>query len=603
MDYNLNESVIPLTENGSFIIDINNEAKQKIQKPIEKEVKSVSEPKKEETFISKEDEYFIDKYSKVNEIKENTIVKGKIVNIDNENIYVDVGYKSDGLIPLDSIKNKDLKKGDEIEVFVLKVDDEEGIIQLSKNKVDMLKIMEKLREAYIEKKSVVGQIIRKINGGFIVDVGIKAFLPLSQISTKKQTNFDKYINKDYEFKIIEFNEKKKNIVLSRKLLIEEKREKELQEFFDKIKVGDVVEGIVKNILPGGAFINLNCIDAFLPISEISWGRIKNINDYLKVDDKIKYIVLNIDKIEKRIKVGLKQLTKDPWTIVEEKYSINSIITGKVESITKFGVFVEIEPGLVGLIPLSEISWSEIDLKNISEIIKKDETVKCKILNIDKSKKRITLSLKKVLPDPWEIFKNKYKVGDIISGTIININNYGLVVKITDGVEGFIDKNNISWEKNKDNILNSYNIGETINLKILEINSENKKLELGIKQLTVDPWCQKIEKYKIGDIVKVTVSAILNIGLIVKLPNGVDGLIHKSQIPKEKSIDLNKHFKLNEELEAEIININSEKHKLGLSITKYLETIEKRELEDYLKNQEIGETTLGSLINLEALFKK
>lgn len=635
MGFQIEEEIIPLSNGESFLFDIKEaEAKEEksakefkhirkadieeiievkdslvkiSNKPVKEAIvkeKPAAKPAVEKKVMPSSDAELFGIYSEnFNDLKENTIVKGRVVDITEDSVLVDIGYKSDGVIPIEDLKGQKLKNGDEIEVYIIKIEDESGIIQISKNKVDVIRVRDKIKNAYYNNQPIVGKITKKIKGGFTVDIGLEAFLPLSQISTKRQTKFDKYFGKEYEFKIIEFDENKKNIVVSRRILLEERRELERAKFLEEKKVGDIVEGTVRNILNYGAFIELECIDAFLPIQEISWGRVENIIDYFKVDDKIKCIILNIDKSTKKIRVGLKQLTKDPWTVVDEKYGVNKIVDGRVESVNKFGVFVELEPGLVGLAPISELSWSMVDFKKIDEIVKKDDVIKCRILNIDKANKRILLSVKKVSVNPWELFLSKHKTGDIVSGTIVNIINNAAFAKIYDGVEGIINKEDIFWDKRVNNVYDVLNIGETVMAKILEINAEKRKLVLGLKQVEPDPWHKKLENYKIGSIVKGTVVSITNFGIFVKIPNGIEGLIHKSQIPKEKSSDLAKNFKLGEELDIEITNIDFEKHKIGFSITKYMETMEQKELDDYLNTQESGEVTLGSLINLDSLIKK
>lgn len=573
------------------------------QDSVIKEVIHSDKIKEKEEIIPVENDLKLlqDATKNIKDLKVKSIVKGKVVDKNEEELFIDVGFKSDGIIQIENEADRKLQKGDVIEVYILKIEDDSGIIQLSKNKVDTIRAWDKIHDAYQNNKPIVGKILSKQKGGFLVDIGINAFLPKSQLSTKRQTNFDKYIDKQYEFKIIRIEESKNNIVISRRALLEEKTKLERDKFFESLKVGDIVEGKVKTIVPYGAFVELVInTDALLHINDISWGKVNEIEDFIKVNDTIKCMILNVDKLEGKIKVGLKQLKKDPWSVIEDNYRIRDIVSGKIVSITKFGLFVEIEPGLEGLVPFSEVSWSSVNQSDITKRFNVNDAIKCRVLNIDVENKKILLSIKQVSANPWELFKNRNANSETVSGTVVKILQNGVIIRVNDNIEGFVRKEDITWDKHIKSIDDYLAVGENLTFKILDIQPDKKNLLLGLKQMTPDPWEDKLKNLKQGSLTKGVITSITKYGLFAKLPNGLEGLIHFSQIPENKSSDLSKHYKVGDSVDIEILKIDVNSHKIALSITKHIESVEKKEMKEYLKNQEKNEVTLGNLINLEGL---
>lgn len=495
-------------------------------------------------------------------IREGQVVKGKIIEIkeDDDLVVIDIGHKSLGEISkrefLKDGQEFNYKVGDTVDVYIEVFEDEEGELVLSKDKADMLKAWDNIAVLYEQGKLIEGKIISRVKGGLSVDIGVKAFLPGSQVDLRPVRNLDKLLGKVLKFKIIKFNKKRGNIVLSRRVLLERDREKMRVETLKSLEVGSVMDGIVKNITDYGAFIDLGGIDGLLHITDMSWGRLNSPSEILHVGDDIKVKVLSYEPESNRVSLGLKQLQNDPWVSVAERYKSGQKISGKIVSLADYGAFVELEPGVEGLIHITEMTWNR-RIKHPSKVVNIGDDVEAVILAVDLDNHRISLGLKQTEPNPWEVVTQKYHVGDIIRGKIRNITDFGVFVGIEDGVDGLIHVSDISWTEKIKHPQEFYNKGDEVEAKVLQIDIENMRFSLGVKQLKEDPFIKACEKYKPGEKVKGKVFQNVDFGVFIEIEPGVDGLIPSSEL---ESKDLSE----NSEVEATVIKVDTEERRFELS---------------------------------------
>ena len=513
-----------------------------------------------------------------------SILKGKVLALTPTDVIVDCGYKSEGVIPSDEFDNiSRLKVGDEIEVLLETVEDDSGLIKLSKRKADRIRGWEKVITRYKEGDVVTGTVTRKIKGGLLVDLGIPVFLPASQIDVKPPGDIAEYIGKEVTCKILKIDETRQNIVVSRRRLLEEEREGLKLQLLAEIKVGDLRKGVVKNIADFGAFVDLGGLDGLLHITDMSWGRISHPTDMLTIGQEIEVRVLGIDKEKEKIALGLKQKTESPWAKVEERYPAGSRVSGQVVNIMPYGAFVKLEDGIEGLVHVSEMSWTR-RVNHPSEMVSIEDTVEVLILKVNKEKQEISLSMKQTEENPWDRIEQRYPPGKKISGTVRNLANYGAFVEIEDGIDGLLHVSDISWSKKVTHPGEMLKKGDTIEAVVLSVDKEKKRVALGMKQLEKDPWESDIpNKYQVGGIVKGKVTKLTNFGAFVELEKGIEGLLHVSEMSDKKVSDPQGLVSIGDEIEVKIIRLDASNRKLGLSMKRAAETTQ--------EEGESGEETL------------
>ena len=467
---------------------------------------------------------------------EGEVVTGHIISIDKDHVLVDIGYKSEGQIRIHEFKDEEgntaAKVGDAVEVMVEWWDEEEERVVLSKEKAANIKIWDAIKNSYDEDGTVEGVISNRVKGGFSVDIGVQAFLPGSQADLRPIRNLDELVGKTFEFKILKYNRKRSNIVLSRRAILEKEREEKRSTTLSSIHEGMVVDGIVKNITDYGVFIDLGGVDGLLHITDISWGRVKHPSELFSVGDPIKTKILSFDLEKERVSLGMKQLTVDPWSIAAEKYAVNSRVTGVVVSLTDYGAFVELEEGIEGLIHVSEMSWTR-KIRHPSKVVSVGEEVDAVVLDIKPENRRISLGMKQVVPNPWDVIAEKYPLGTTIEGKIKNITDFGLFIGIDEGIDGLVHISDISWIKRIKHPSELYKKGDVVQAIVLDIEKESERFSLGIKQLQDDPWKSVAERYKVGKEITGTVTNLTDFGIFVELEEGIEGLVHVSEISKEK----------------------------------------------------------------------
>ncbi|NQT55776.1 MAG: 30S ribosomal protein S1 [Desulfobacteraceae bacterium] len=539
-------------------------------------------------------------------IQEGEVVKGEIVQVDKEYVLVDIGYKSEGQIDIqefiDPEGNLTANVGDKVDVLLERREDDEGAITLSKEKAAKIKIWDQIKEIYEKNDTIKGTIISRIKGGLSVDVGLQAFLPGSQVDLRPIRDMDSLVGTENEFKIVKYNKRRGNIVLSRRALLESERMALREKSLQLIEEGAVIEGTVKNITDYGLFIDLGGIDGLVHITDISWGRVGHPSEMYQFGDKIKVKILSFDKERERVSLGIKQLTPDPWSEAEEKYPIGTRVNGRVVSLTDYGAFIEVEQGVEGLIHVSEMSWTR-KIKHPSQILSVGDIVDVIVLNIDVPKKRISLGMKQVEPNPWDIIEEKYPVGTTIEGKIKNITDFGMFIGIDEGIDGLVHISDISWTKRIKHPAEIYKKGQEIQALVLNIGKDSERFSLGIKQLTSDPWDEIPEKYKLGTRVTGTVTNVTDFGIFVELEEGIEGLIHVSELPKDKMDNPLSRFQVDDVIQAKVVNVSREDKKIGLSIRKLEEESEKNILKTYLDNRQEATSNLGALLKEEMINKQ
>jgi small subunit ribosomal protein S1 len=500
-------------------------------------------------------------------IKEGSIVKGKVVNVSDDYVLVDIGHKTDGEIPIYEFKDAEgtvtVSVGDEVEVYLDCFEDNYGDMILSRERAEMLRAWDRISEAYENSQIIEGSIISRVKGGLSVDIGVKAFLPGSQVDLRPVRNLDKLIGQKFEFKIIKFNKKRGNIVLSRRVLLEQDREKMRGETLENLAEGSVVKGIIKNITDYGAFVDLGGIDGLLHITDMSWGRINHPTQLFDVGQEVEVKVLSYDDQRHRVSLGYKQLQSDPWGEATAKYEVGTKTHGVVVSLTDYGAFVELEDGVEGLIHISEMSWSK-RVRHPSKVVSIGDEVNVVVLAIDPEARRISLGMKQMEPNPWEVIKEKYHEGDVISGKIRNITDFGIFVGVEEGIDGLIHISDISWTDRIKHPGDKFKKGDEVQAKVLQIDVEGEKFSLGIKQLTEDPWDQVTAKYTPGSKHNGEVTKVTDFGAFVKIPEGFEGLIHVSELSKDGVEKASDAVKEGDSIEFVVLSNDSEERKLSLS---------------------------------------
>ncbi len=531
-------------------------------------------------------------------IQEGKIVRGEIVQIDDEFALVDIGYKSEGQIRVSEFLNADgqvaAKVGDQVDVLLVRKENKEGRITLSKEKAARVKKWEEVEEAYRDHGTIKGRIVSRVKGGLSVDIGLQAFLPGSQADLRPVKDLGALIGTEHDFRILKCEKRQGNIVLSRRAALEAER-KALQEKTLKLLEKDaVLEGLVSNIADYGLFIDLGGIDGLVHITDMSWGKVGHPSETYQIGDKVTVKVLKFDKDRGRVSLGIKQLTPDPWSSAEDKFPVGTRVTGRIASLKEYGAFMELEEGMEGLIHVSEMSWTG-KIKHPSQILSVGNEVEARVLSLDVAKRRISLSLKQLEPNPWDTIAENYPIGAIIEGKIKNITDFGFFVGIDEGIDGLVHISDISWTKRIKHPSELYKKGDEIQAAILDIDKENERFSLGIKQLSPDPWGAVPEKYPIGTRVSGTVKSVTDFGIFVELEEGIEGLIHVSQLPKGRQEKPLEDFQVMEQIEAEVVNISQEDKRIGLSIRKLEESSIREMQKNNMKNQKKATSNLGDLL--------
>lgn len=511
-------------------------------------------------------------------IQEGEIVRGRIVKVDRDAVLVDIGYKSEGVIPIEEFQEDTdpINIGDEIDVYLEATEDNDGLIVLSKEKANRIKIWVDLERAYENNDIIEGTVLARIKGGLTVDVGLKGFLPGSQVDLRPVRNLDKLIAQRIKMKIIKLNRRRGNIVLSRRILLEEERKEAKKETLAHLEVNQIIEGVVKNITEYGAFIDLGGIDGLLHITDMTWGRISHPSELFAIGDKINVMVLKYDSETERVSLGHKQITPDPWNNVEEKYPVSARVRGKVVSLTDYGAFVELEEGVEGLVHVSEMSWTK-RIRHPSKVVDIGDIIEAVVLSLDKANKRISLGMKQVEPNPWSVVDVKYPVGSEVEGKVRNLTDFGAFLALEEGIDGLIHISDMSWSQKIKHPSEILKKGQKVKAKVLKVDKDNERLSLGLKQLLPDPWDEVSVKYPIGTTVKAKVVKITNFGAFAEIEEGVEGLIHISELSKEKVSKPEKVVSVDNIIEAKVIKLDMEERKIGLSIKALLEEEEKNNI--------------------------
>ena len=528
------------------------------------------------------------------DISEHQLINGRVVGMNERDVLIDIGFKSEGIIDRSEFDVEELPAiGDQVEVYLEFIEDASGNTILSKEKADFMRRWRDLREAFENETVITGTIVRRIKGGLIVDLGIvQAFLPGSQIDIRPIQDFDVYLDKEIEIRIVKLNESRKNIVVSHKIILEESLKEQREALFKELKVGSILEGRVKNITDFGVFVDLGGIDGLLHITDLSWGRVNHPTEMLAMDDKITVKVIEYDEERKRVSLGLKQLTPHPWDDVEIKYPMGNVVKGKVVSLTNYGCFIELEPGIEGLIHVSEISWTK-HIKNPSEQYSMGDKVEAKVLSIDADERKISLGVKQLTPDPWDEIEEKFKVGSVQKGKIQNLTQFGAFVELEEGIDGLIHVSDLSWTKIIKHPKEVVEKSQEVEVRILEVSRENRRISLGYRQVQDDPWPEIVEYYDAGKEVSGQIIRVLEKGIIIQLEMDVEGIIPFGKMSKRDRRAMAGQYEIGANLSGIVMKVSPEDKKVilykeelaGAGGTSPASAVD--EVKNYLKNQDSG----------------
>lgn len=534
------------------------------------------------------------------DIEEGVIVSGEVVKIDDTYILVDVNFKSEGQIPLDEFMENGrvaVKVGDTVDVYVVRKNEREGSIVLSRDKAKRMQVLDELEKLLDSGDVVVGRIVRRIKGGYVVEIkGIEAFLPGSHVDLRPVPDMDALVNQDFEFRVLKINRRRSNVIVSRRVLLEEDRDRKRGELLTTLIEGQSVLGIVKNITEYGVFIDLGGLDGLLHITDMSWKRIKHPKEMVQLGDELNLKVLSFDQDAKKVSLGLKQLVQDPWANISEKYPEGFKLSGKVTNLVDYGAFVELEAGVEGLVHISEMSWTR-KLRHPSQMVRPGDEVDVIILGVDVDRKRISLGMKQVAPNPWDLVAEKYPEGTILEASVKNITEFGLFIGIEDGIDGLIHVSDLSWTKKIRHPNELYKVGDVVRAKVLTVDKENEKFTLGIKQLADDPWLDVPNRYPVGTLLTGTITNITDFGLFVEVEEGIEGLVHVSEMSKKKIKSPKEAFNEGDPIEAKVIHVSADERRLGLSL-KQQEPERKRPAAGEFRTTQSGTMTgsnLGDMI--------
>ena len=540
---------------------------------------------------------------KFGEARPGELIEGTIIKIGSDVVIIDIGYKSEGYIPLSQFQDREGKvkvsEGERVEVLMLSAESDTGEILLSRDRAEQLKTWLSLEEAFEKETTVEGEVVQKVKGGLQVDVGVPAFLPGSQIDIRPQRNLGKFIGDSMDFRILKICKERGNIVLSRRIVLEQQRDALKKDTIDQLSEGVVLEGVVKNVTDYGAFIDLGGIDGLLHITDMSWGRVNHPKEILTVGKSVPVVVLKYDRENERVSLGMKQLTENPWERVSEQYEVGATVKGNIVTLTDYGAFVKLDDGIEGLIHVSEMSWSK-KVRNPSKLVSIGQEVEAVILEVCPENQRISLGLKQLTENPWDKISNEFPAGTQVKGKIRSIMDFGLFINVKDDIDGLVHLSDISWTKkirNAKEIQDLYNKGDEVEAVVLEIDPENERLSLGIKQLTPDIWDTVPQRYPSGAKVQGTVASVTDFGLFLELEEGVEGLIHISQLDIERGGDVGAKYEIGTKIETIVVSVDKEERRISLSTKSQIPGSGKGRKEDYAQYMEDdgGATTFGDLI--------
>jgi len=537
------------------------------------------------------------------EVSEGDIVRGTVIGVTGDFAIIDIGYKSEGQVPLDEFRGADgqihVKAGDQVDVLLEDRENDAGMCVLSKEKADRLKVWDEISAACERDELIEGTITQRVKGGLSVTIrgGVKAFLPGSQVDLRPVRNLDSFIGENFKFKVIKFNKKRGNIVLSRRVLLEKERAALKESTLERLKEGQIVEGIVKNLTEYGAFIDLGGIDGLLHITDMSWGRVNHPSELFQVGDHVRVKVLKFNAETERVSLGLKQISEDPWSKAREKYVPGTVVRGKVVSLKDYGAFIELEEGIEGLVHISEMSWTR-RVKHPSKMVAVDDVVDAVVLDVDVENNRISLGMKQLEPNPYEQLVAKYPVGTKVTGKVRNIADFGVFVEIEEGIDGLVHISDMSWTQRVKHPSELFQKGDDVEAVLLNIDTddgEKPKISLGIKQLVADPWDRIPYEYPLGKIVDAKILKVLDFGAFVELEKGVEGLVHVSEISDERVDDPRAVLSEGQDVKVQIISMDQGERKIGLSIKSAQHSAEMAEAQGYVPGASAGGATLGDVM--------
>jgi small subunit ribosomal protein S1 len=493
------------------------------------------------------------------------IVKGTVIELRPKEVLVDIGYKSEGVIPANEFEDiKSVKIFDEIDVLIEKLEDKEGMVILSKEKAEFKKNWDKILTICNEGGTIIGKVKAAVKGGLLVNIGVEAFLPASQIDIIPPKNLAQFIGNTYDFKVVKINQERQNIVLSRRELIEQQRNDKRVKLLTEMTPGDIRKGTVKNITDFGAFIDLNGIDGLLHITDMSWGRVGHPSEILKVGQDIDVVVLDINREKERVSLGLKQKLSNPWENIDAKYQVNARVKGKVVNLVPYGAFVELEPGVEGLVHVTELSWTKRIAKP-SDVLKTDQEIEAVVLGINREEQKISLGIRQLEANPWDKAMEKYPSGTKVKGKIRNLTSYGAFIELEEGLDGMIHVSDISWTRKINHPSEVFKKGDEVEAVVLEVDKANQRISVGVKQLTIDPWSNIDHFYKVGDLVSGKVTKLASFGAFIGLQHDIDGLVHISQVSEERTDKIKNVLKVGQDVTARVIKIDKTERRIGLSI--------------------------------------
>ena len=502
--------------------------------------------------------------SKLPNFRKGDIVNGTILEIRPQVVLVDIGYKSEGVIPVSEFEDEEIEVGDQIEVLLESLENDEGLVVLSKEKAAHKQNWDKIVAVYKDGGLVKGKVKSVVKGGLMVNVGVEAFLPGSQVDIIPPKDLNEFVGNVYEFKIVKVNDERKNIVLSRREVIEAERSEQRQRFLETVNIGDRVKGLVKNITDFGAFVDLSGMDGLLHITDMSWGRVNHPSELLHIGQELEVLILDVDRDKERVSLGLKQLSDNPWADIEAKYPIGSQVKGRVTKLLAYGAFVELEKGVEGLVHVSELSWTK-RITRPSDVLSLDQEIEAIVLNISVEEQKISLGIRQLDENPWEAIENRFPVGTVISGAVRNLTPYGAFVALEEGIDGMIHVSDMSWTRKINHPSEVLKKGDVVEARVLNIDKENQRVSLGIKQLETDPWESIDSRFKVGDLVSGSVAKIASFGAFVNLDGDIDGLIHISQLSEEHVERVKDVIKVGDEIKARVIKVDKVERRIGLSI--------------------------------------
>jgi small subunit ribosomal protein S1 len=533
------------------------------------------------------------------DLEEGSIVKGEVVRVEGDNVLVDVNFKSEGQIPAHEFKdiagNLTVKVGDRVDVFVARKNEMEGTITLSFEKAKRMQLFDQLEEVQEKSGTITGHIVRRIKGGYTVDIrGVEAFLPGSHVDLRPVPDMDALVNQEFEFRVLKINRRRSNVIVSRRVLLEEERDSKRNDLLLTLEEGQTVRGRAKNITEYGVFVDLGGLDGLLHITDMSWKRIRHPKEMIALGQELELKVLSFDKATQKVSLGLKQLMPDPWQDITARFPENARCSGKVTNLVDYGAFVELESGVEGLVHISEMSWTR-KLRHPSQMVRVNDEVEVVVLGVDAEKKRISLGMKQIKPNPWELVAERYPEGTVLEGVIKNITEFGMFIGIEDGIDGLIHVSDISWTKKVRHPNELHKVGDTVQAKVLTVDQENEKFTLGVKQLVEDPWARVPGVYPVGTPVKGVITNIADFGMFVEVEEGIEGLVHVSELSSKKVKSPAELYKEGQEIQARVIHVSAEERRLGLSIKQASEEGERKKPKEFRAGSAESGQNLGDLI--------